>query len=300
MSRTAWVVGSAVAAGVAATLWRRRRGESMDFRGKVVVITGGSRGLGLALARRFAAEGARLALCARNDEELAAAKRDLAKAGAEVLTVLCDVTDRAQVENLVRTTVERYGGIDVLVNNAGTIQVGPVAAMTIEDFEHAMDVMFWGVVYTTLATLPHMRGRNQARIVNITSVGAKVSIPHLIPYSCAKFAAAAFSEGMRSELYADGIKVVTIAPGLMRTGSYLNAVFSGDAENEAAWFSAGATLPGISMGAKRAADQIVSSKWKGGADLEYAGQSRGHLPRVVSRRHRGYPRPGESCTSNRW
>jgi len=153
-----------------------------------------------------------------------------------------------------------------LVNNAGTIQVGPIHTMTIEDFENAMDVMFWGTVYTTLAALPHMRQRGSGRIVNITSIGAKVSVPHLVPYSCAKFAAAAFSEGMRAELHGTGVKVVTIAPGLMRTGSYLNAVFKGAEQGEAAWFSVSASMPGISMSARRAADQIISATRTGRAE----------------------------------
>ncbi len=111
-----------------------------------------------------------------------------------------------------------------------------------------------------------MKKLGRGRIVNITSIGGKVSTPHLIPYSCAKFAAVAFSEGMRAELHRTGIKVVTIAPGLMRTGSYVNAVFKGDAEGEAAWFSASASLPGISMSAERAADQIVAATKSGRAE----------------------------------
>jgi NAD(P)-dependent dehydrogenase (short-subunit alcohol dehydrogenase family) len=197
---------------------------------------------------------------------LESARRDLAHFPGDVLTVPCDVSDRAQVARLVEAALEAHGRIDVLVNNAGLIQVGPAHTMTVEDFETAMDTMFWGTVYTTLAALPHMRGHGQGRIVNITSVGAKVSIPHLLPYSCAKFAAAAFSEGLRAELHGTGVKVVTIAPGLMRTGSYLNAIFKGAEEGEAAWFSLGASLPGISMSAKRAARQIIAATASGRAE----------------------------------
>src|SRR5689334_1983820 len=143
------ILGSAgAAAGMAAILLTRR--HSFDLRGKVVLITGGSRGLGLALARGFAKQGSFLALCARNEDELRRAEQDLSKNGATVMTSRCDVTDRGQVERLIDETLERYGRIDVLVNNAGAIQVGPINAMTIADFEYAMDVMFWGVVYTTL------------------------------------------------------------------------------------------------------------------------------------------------------
>ena len=264
MSRKAVLLSSvAVAVGVAAAL-RSRRNGGMSLHGKVVVITGGSRGLGIALARGFAEEGCHLVLCARSAEELESASQNLAQYGSRVTTIQCDVTDRAQVEHLIAAAIQQHGRIDILVNNAGIIQVGPVETMTIEDFEKAMDVIFWGTVYTTLAALPHMREKGDGRIVNITSVGAKVSIPHLMPYSCAKFAAAAFSEGLRAELQSTGIKVVTIAPGLMRTGSHLNALFNG--EGEAAWFSLGASLPAVSMNADTAASKIIAATAKGTAE----------------------------------
>jgi NAD(P)-dependent dehydrogenase (short-subunit alcohol dehydrogenase family) len=264
LKHKAWLLGSAaIATGAAVKLLRTP--EPMDLAGKVVLITGGSRGLGLALARRFAGQGAKLALCARGGEGLEAARHSLSLSGAEVFTLPCDVSDPDQVQKLVDRTLQHYGRIDVLVNNAGIIHVGPIHEMTLEDFESAMDTMFWGPVYTTMAVLPLMRQHRRGRIVNITSIGAKVSVPHLVPYSCAKFAAAAFSEGMRAELRNTGIKVVTIAPGLMRTGSYLNALFKGDAEGEAAWFSAAASLPGISMCATRAANQIVEATRRGSA-----------------------------------
>jgi len=265
MTRKIWMLGSAAAVGVSAAVLLLLRRDSMGLSGKVVLITGGSHGLGVALARAFAKVGARLALCARSEEELALAREDLAARGAEVMTVPCDVTDREQVEHFIRAALRHYGRIDVLANNAGVMHVGPVGTMSIDDFETAMSAMFWGPLYTTLAALPHLRHR-QTRIVNITSVGGKVSVPHLLPYSCAKFAAVAFSEGMRAELYGTGVKVVTIAPGLMRTGSRLNAVFKGAEDGEAAWFSLGASLPGISISATRAAASIVSATRKGSAE----------------------------------
>jgi short-subunit dehydrogenase len=108
--------------------------------------------------------------------------------------------------------IQRVGLIDVLVNNAGLIRVGPFAAMTLDDFQQTMDVMFWGPLHTTLAVLPSMRERKQGSIVNIVSIGGKVGVPHLLPYSCAKFALVALSEGLRAELAPDGIRVTTIVP----------------------------------------------------------------------------------------
>jgi NAD(P)-dependent dehydrogenase (short-subunit alcohol dehydrogenase family) len=259
--KKALLFGSAAActAGIIATRLLRR---TMDFRGKVVLITGGSRGLGLGLAREFGRRGAHLVLCARSLDELERARQRLETSG-RVVAIPCDVTDREQVNQLISRTLEEFGALDVLVNNAGVISSGPIETMTIEDFEEAMDVMFWGMVYTTLAALPHFRARHTGAIVNVTSIGGKVSVPHLVPYSCAKFAGVAFSEGIAAELKGSGIRVVTIAPGLMRTGSFVNARFKGAERGEAAWFSAGASIPGISMSAARAARQIVRALERG-------------------------------------
>ncbi|MCW5983306.1 MAG: SDR family NAD(P)-dependent oxidoreductase [Bryobacteraceae bacterium] len=237
-----------------------------DLRGQVALITGSSRGLGFLLAREFAARGCKLVICARDEMELQRARRDLEQSGAEVLAVGCDTTDQSQVESMVAESRRRYGGIDILVNNAGAIQVGPIHSMTLEDFEEALKLMFWGAVYATLAVLPEMVERKSGRIVNITSIGGKVSVPHLAPYSCAKFAAVGLSEGLRAELKHTGVRVVTIVPGLMRTGSFLNAYFKGDQESEFRWFSLGATLPLISMDAERAARQIVRATARGDSE----------------------------------
>src|SRR3954453_3470359 len=190
MRKAFFLIPAGAAIGAAIYAYTRPK---VNLRGQVVLITGGSRGLGLALARAFAREGCRLMICARDAAELDRAATALTAAGAEVHTFVCDVADRSAVSRFVEAAIERYGRLDIVVNNAGIIQVGPVSAMTVEDFEEAMDVMFWGTVYTTLAALPHLAPGS--RIVNITSIGGKVAVPHLVPYSCAKFAAVAFSEG---------------------------------------------------------------------------------------------------------
>lgn len=237
-----------------------------DLHGQVVLITGGSRGLGLALAREFAASGCRLALCARDGDELARARADLAQTGAEVETFVCDLREREQAARLIVDATARFGQIDILVNNAGVIEVGPLENMALYDFEDAMASDFWGMVTPTLAVLPQMRARRSGRIVNITSIGGKLSVPHLLPYSSAKFAATGFSEGLRAEAAGDGIRVTTIVPGLLRTGSFLHAEFKGKQAGEYAWFSLGDNLPGLSMSAETAARAIVQATRRGEAE----------------------------------
>jgi NAD(P)-dependent dehydrogenase (short-subunit alcohol dehydrogenase family) len=157
--------------------------------------------------------------------ELQRARDDIERFGAEVLTIPCDITNKQSVDDMIATVTSRFGGVDVLVNNAGVIQVGPIEVMTTEDFELAMKAHFWGPLYTTMAVLPSMRQKRSGRIVNISSIGGKVSVPHLVPYSASKFALVGFSKGLRAELMKDGIKVTTVCPGLMRTGSPRNADF---------------------------------------------------------------------------
>src|SRR5215211_5470614 len=238
-----------------------------DLKNKTVLITGGSRGLGLVMAREFAREGARLVLCARDEEELQRAQSDLQTYGAEVMTVPCDITNKQSVDEMVAAANSYFGGVDVLDNNAGVIQVGPIEVMTIDDFDMAMKAHFWGPLYTTMAVLPSMRQKESGRIVNISSIGGKVSVPHLVPYSASKFALVGLSKGLRAELMKDGIKVTTVCPGLMRTGSPRNADFKGKHQFEYAWFSISDALPLLTVSAENAARQILRACKRGQAEL---------------------------------
>ncbi|HEX7049275.1 MAG TPA: SDR family NAD(P)-dependent oxidoreductase [Longimicrobiales bacterium] len=265
-----------VAAGAAAYLaWRALRARNeISLDGRVALITGGSRGLGLLLAREFARNGCRVAICARAEQELERAHRDLEARGTDTLAIVCDVSDRDAVQRMVDRVIDHFDTLDILVNNAGIIQVGPIETMTIEDFEEIMAINFWGAVYATLAVLPHMRARAEGRIVNITSIGAKVAVPHLLPYDCAKFALRGFSEGLRAELAEDGIVVTTIVPGLMRTGSPVNALFKGQRAREFTWFSLGDALPFTSMNAERAARRIALATRRGEGEVTLSWQAR--------------------------
>jgi NAD(P)-dependent dehydrogenase (short-subunit alcohol dehydrogenase family) len=220
-------------------LWRLDRyfRGARGLRGSVVLITGASRGLGLELARQFAAAGAKLAITARDENELREACEELECEGVEVLAKRCDVADRDQVEALVDATIDRFGRIDVVVNNAGIIQVGPLESMTVENFARALAVNFWGPLFVTEAAVKHMRIRRAGRIVNIGSIGGGgAPVPHMLPYDCAKAALVSLSEGMGAELRKDGITVTTVVPGLMRTNSAPYAFYKGNARREYALF----------------------------------------------------------------
>jgi NAD(P)-dependent dehydrogenase (short-subunit alcohol dehydrogenase family) len=257
-------IGVGVLAAYAVMKQKRPR---YDFRNKTILITGGSRGLGLVLARAFAKEKAKIAICARNGDELKRAKEDLENRGAEVLTVVCDVRDENQVKEMFEKVGKRFGQIDVLINNAGVIQVGPLEVQTKEDFEDAMNAHFWGPFYTMQNVIPEMRKRGEGRIVNISSIGGKVAVPHLAPYCASKFALVGLSNAMNAELAKDGINVTTVCPGLMRTGSHINAVFKGKNELEYALFSISDALPVSSVSAESAAKQIIEACRNGDAEL---------------------------------
>jgi NAD(P)-dependent dehydrogenase (short-subunit alcohol dehydrogenase family) len=230
-----------------------------DLRGQVVLITGGSRGLGLVLARQLARQGCRIAVCARDEQELERARIDLEGLSAEIAVHRCDVTDRDRVEAMVAAVVERFGTVDMVVNNAGLLQVGPFDAMTPGDFERAMAVNFWGPLNVIWAVLPTMRRKGGGQIVNVTSLGGEVPVPHLLPYDCAKGAFLRLSEGLQVELARYGIQVTTVVPGLMRTGSPVNAFFKGNAQREFDWFATSDSLALTSVSAERAAARIIDS-----------------------------------------
>ena len=229
----------------------------------VAVVTGASRGLGFLLARELADRGHDIVVNARSEDGLATAAAQLQGRAAQVVTVPGDVSVEADAQRLVASAVERFGRLDVLVTNAGTIQVGPAAAMRAQDFADAMDVMFWGMLHPVLAALPVMAERGGGRILAITSVGGKLPAPHLLPYTAAKHAAVGFAEGLRVEAGRHGVTVTTAVPGLMRTGSPRNALFTGDRTAENRWFTVADSLPLLSMNAERAASKLVRAALRG-------------------------------------
>ena len=249
----------------------------------VVIITGGSRGLGFAIASRYAKAGARLVLAARHRDELEAAQTKLLAAypnmkPEDFYLVDADLSQRENCERLIREAMLRFSRIDILVNNAGIIEVGPAASQTLEAFERAMQVNFFAALYTSYAALPHMMaqhrvGGRRASIVNIASIGGKLAVPHMLPYSAAKFALVGFSEGLHAEVRGEGVRVTTVCPGLMRTGGEAHAIFLGDKQREQAWFDFAAKTPGIAATAEYAANRIFAAQQAGRAELTITPQA---------------------------
>ncbi|MDQ2858056.1 MAG: SDR family oxidoreductase [Candidatus Eremiobacteraeota bacterium] len=255
----------------------------------MVLITGGGRGLGLELARQAARRGAKIALLSRSEVELTAARDELRAAGATAEYAASDVRDAGGLKNAVDRLSAALGPVDVLINCAGIIAVGPVDALGLSDYETAIETNYLGAVRAVEAVRPAMQARKRGRIVNISSIGGKVVVPHLLPYCASKFALAAYSEGLRAELARDGIVVTTVIPGLMRTGSPPHATFAGQPRREYELFVLSDTLPFASVSAEFAARAILDGVQRGDIETVVSWQAKaaaaayGLAPRSVIR-----------------
>lgn len=276
---------------VASTALRLWPSKKDSFKDKSVLITGGSRGLGLELARQFVDEGARVAILARDPVELQKAVDILeshTRIPSNVLAIVCDITNEEQTRDAFYEACEKLQGIDVLVNNAGSILVGPAKSMNREDYMAQLELhLFANIRLTDLLVNQHGCARSREdnksefdarylnprrkvaapRIVNIISMGGKVGVPHMLPYDVSKFALAGYSQGMRSELALEGISVTSVYPALMQTGSPIQAVFKGDHEKEFSWFASADNIPGLSMDAEKAASLIIEAARRRDAEV---------------------------------
>ncbi len=256
------LAGAGAIWGTRAWLRYRRR---IDLADRVVIVTGASSGHGFMVAQHAAERGAHLVIAARDEGQLRAAEADLLRMGAaSVLAVPTDITDQAQVQAMVDRAIQRYGRVDILINNAGIISVGPVEAMTIDDFRAVMATNFWGPLYATLAVVPHMKARQFGRIGNVVSIGGLRAVPHLLPYTASKFALTGLTDGLRAELARDNILVTGIYPSTMRTGGHAHALFKGQQQAEFTWFALGDSVPGLSVSAEGVARRL----WRAVCDGE--------------------------------
>ncbi|WP_373653268.1 SDR family NAD(P)-dependent oxidoreductase [Schlesneria sp. DSM 10557] len=245
-----------------------RRTRRFPFREKVAVIMGGSRGLGLEIARLLVQQGCRVAICARTEADLETARKELSSAARFVITCVCDVRSTPDVERAIAEVAGAWNRIDLLFNVAGLMQVGPLESMTSDDFQEAMNINLWGPYRSISAALPHMRKQKFGRIVNIASIGGIQAIPHMAPYSTSKHALVGLSHALRTELAQEGILVTTACPTIMRTGSPRNATFKGRHRDEYTWFDIGASIPWLSLESRSAARQIVRACWNGDGEVD--------------------------------
>lgn len=259
-------------AGVALARLLMHKHRSIDLDHKVTLITGGSRGLGLEMARLMVKEGARVAICARDKNELKHAKQDLDELAATyggngVYIVVCDVTNHEQVKNMLKQIKKHFGPIEILINNAGVIQIAPAEEMEKLEYEEAMNLHFWAPFNLIEAVLPDMKKKKEGRIVNIASLAGKVSVPHLAPYTASKHALVGLSESLHAEMQQYNIYITTVCPGLMRTGSLRQMIHKGQHEKEHALAHILASQPLTSMDSKTAAESIVSACKRGETSL---------------------------------
>ena len=183
----------------------------MDIRGKTVLITGASEGIGAACARAFAAAGARLALNARNEDRLRAASPE----GS--LVVAGDITDTAVQRRFVDESVARFGTVDILVNNAGAGLYRPSWKAPMEESRRLFDLNFFAPLSLIQLAAPHMRKQRSGFIVNIGSIAGKMTLPWFTLYSASKYALGSLSDGLRMELARDGVRVMNVCPGYVDT-----------------------------------------------------------------------------------
>lgn len=192
----------------------------MNFKNKVVVITGASSGIGEASAIQFAKKGANIVLVARRKEKLLVVQKNISKFNVKTLVCTCDVSQKSQVKQMAQDVLEKFGRIDVLVNNAGFVIYGKVNDLTIEEIESQMETNYFGMVYCIKNFLPIMLEQNFGHIVNVASVGASFSVPGIASYCATKFAMLGFSEGLKHELHGTGIGVTVVSPIMVRTSLF--------------------------------------------------------------------------------
>jgi short-subunit dehydrogenase len=236
-----------------------RKNFSLD--GHRVLITGGSRGLGLSLAWNLLERGAKVTLVARDYAELARGRELLLRdfPGADIFIISCDITQERSLHSSLSQAIEHMGGVDLLVNNAGAIMVGPFETMKAEDFRSQIEIHLMAPLNAIQYMLPRFIEQGGGRVLNICSLGGKVAVPHMLPYDASKFALSGFAQGASAELSKYGVKITTAYPTVMRTGSPIQAIFKGDQSKEFGWFYTLDNLPLLSMSADRAAKKILDA-----------------------------------------
>ena len=185
---------------------------------KIVVITGGSSGIGYSTAKALAKKGAKIVAGARRLDKLETLKKEITDDGGEIIICETDVTKKSDCDNLVKQAIDKYGTVDVLINNAGLMPLSFVKSLKIDEWDRMIDVNIKGVLYCTAAVVPTMVEKKSGHIVNISSVAGRVVFPAGSVYCATKHAVTAFSEGLRQELSVrKNIRITSIEPGVVQT-----------------------------------------------------------------------------------
>lgn len=190
---------------------------------KTVIITGGSSGIGRALAHRFASEGYNVVVSGRDMDRLAAVAADLDRLGASNLCIQSDVSNEQESIELIQQTIERFGGLDILVNNAGITMRAILEETNLDVIRKVMDINFWGTVYCTKHALPHLL-KSKGSVVGISSIAGKNGLPGRTGYSASKFAMEGFLQSLRTENLKKGLHVLVACPGFTESGIRNNAL----------------------------------------------------------------------------
>ena len=194
------------------------RREISNITNKVVFITAASSGIGESIAIVIAQPGAKVVLGARRKDRIDAVVQDISATGAKAIGFACDVTKRAEVEVLIQKTVDNFGRVDVIVNNAGIMPIAPIEALKVDEWDRQIDVNIKGLLYGVAAALPHMQKQKTGHIINIASVfGIKMFAPGGTVYCATKAAVRALTEGLRMELHSQNIRCTMISPGAIAT-----------------------------------------------------------------------------------
>jgi hypothetical protein len=221
----------------------------MNFKNKVIVITGASSGIGEASAIQFAKKGADIVLVSRREEKLLTVKKKISKFNVKTQVCTCDVSQKSQVKQMAKTVLDKFGRVDVLVNNAGFVIYGKINDLTIEEIESQMQTNYFGMVYCIKNFLPVMIEQNFGHIVNIASVGASFGVPGISAYCATKYAMLGFSEGLKHELYGTNVGITVVSPIMVKTNLFDHPSF----EN----FTKQAT--GISLSPETVAKAVVKA-----------------------------------------
>jgi|TARA_B100002003_G_C14101891_1_gene529933 NAD(P)-dependent dehydrogenase (short-subunit alcohol dehydrogenase family) len=236
----------------------------LGLKGKVALITGGSEGIGKAAGMSMAAEGAKVAICARRQDVLDQAATEIREAtGGEVLAISADVSDAAAVEATVARVVAEFGRLDILVNNAGASAAGPFESVTDEGWQDDLDLKLFGAIRACRLALPHMRAQGGGRIINVTNLGAKAPGGASVPTSVSRAAGVALTKAMSKEYAADNILVNTVCIGLIKSAQWerrYELAYAKDASvtQDSIYTTMGANVPLKRVGESEEAGDVIA------------------------------------------